>query len=193
MQILFFLTAVRLTLLLLQLRVLVWRTSILLLQLISPKETHISNVMYHFLNSKYVCVGSPTLNSKFLPTASSFLTHMAGLSPKNDHHIGFAFGSYGWSPLGPKMIQTELEAVEFTMPLPVHAIGWIPFDEDLDAFVLRSRTWLRLVNSCKYALHVVRGSSGFTARAVRGKYRRQTTQRVRCCCEHKAVCVDRMK
>ena len=79
--------------------------------------------MYHFLNSKYVCVGSPTLNSKFLPTASSFLTYMTGLSSKNDHRIGFAFGSYGWSPLGPKMIQTELETAEFTILLLVHAIG----------------------------------------------------------------------
>lgn len=102
-------------------------------QLIDLKETHISNVMYHFLDSKYVCVGSPTLNSKFLPTVSSFLTYMSGLSPKNDHRIGFAFGSYGWAPLGPKMVQAELEAAEFTMPLPVHAIGWIPSDEDLDA------------------------------------------------------------
>ena len=102
-------------------------------QLIDLKETHISNVMYHFLDSKYVCVGSPTLNSKFLPTVSSFLTYMSGLSPKNDHRIGFAFGSYGWAPLGPKMVQAELEAAEFTMPLPVHAIGWLPSDEDLDA------------------------------------------------------------
>ncbi len=61
------------------------------------------------------------------------LTYMSGLSPKNDHRIGFAFGSYGWAPLGPKMVQAELEAAEFTMPLPVHAIGWIPSDEDLDA------------------------------------------------------------
>ena len=76
-------------------------------QLCDLKETHVSNVMYHFLDSKYVCVGSPTLNSKFLPTVSAFLTYMTGLSPKNEHRIGFAFGSYGWAPLGPKMVEEE--------------------------------------------------------------------------------------
>ena len=64
---------------------------------------------------------------------------MIGLSPKNDHRIGFAFGSYGWAPLGPKIIQTELKAAEFTMPLPVHAIGWIPSDEDLDAVCAQAK------------------------------------------------------
>ena len=115
-----------------------------MLQLIDLKETHISNVMYHFLDSKYVCVGSPTLNSKFLPTVSSFLTYMVGLSPKNDHRIGFAFGSYGWTPLGPKMVQAELEAAEFTMPLPVHAIGWIPSDEDLDAVCAQAKDLVKV-------------------------------------------------
>ena len=100
--------------------------------------------MYHFLNSKYVCVGSLTLNSKFLPTAFSFLTYMTGLSPKNDHRIGFAFGSYGWTPLGPKMVQAELEAAEFTMPLSVHAIGWIPSDEDLDAVCAQAKDLVKV-------------------------------------------------
>ncbi len=58
--------------------------------------------MYRYAWIPNICVGSPTLNSKFLPTVSSFLTYMSGLSPKNDHRIGFAFGSYGWAPLGPK-------------------------------------------------------------------------------------------
>ncbi len=49
------------------------------MQLCDLKETHVSNVMYHFLDSKYVCVGSPTLNSKFLPTVSAFLTYMTGM------------------------------------------------------------------------------------------------------------------
>ena len=48
---------------------------------------------------------------------------MISFSPKNDHRIGFAFGFYGWAPLGPKIIQTELKAAEYTMPLPV---GFLP-------------------------------------------------------------------
>lgn len=101
-------------------------------QLCDLKETHVSNVMYHFLDSKYICVGSPTLNSKFLPTVSAFLTYMTGLSPKNEHRIGFAFGSYGWAPLGPKMVEEELEKAEFTLPYgKAYTIGWLPSEEDL--------------------------------------------------------------
>ena len=58
------------------------------------KENHISNVMDVFMDCRYVCVGSPTLNSQMLPTVAAFLTYMRGLSPKNDNRVGLAFGSY---------------------------------------------------------------------------------------------------
>ena len=42
------------------------------------------------------------------------------------------------------MVQAELEAAEFTMPLPVHAIGWIPSDEDLDAVCAQAKDLVKV-------------------------------------------------
>lgn len=100
-------------------------------QLMDLKENHISNVMEAFLDAKYVCVGSPTLNSQMLPTVSGFLTYMKGLSPKNDNRVGLAFGSYGWAPLGPNSVAKELEAAGFQLPEKTFAVNWIPSEDKL--------------------------------------------------------------
>ena len=86
-----------------------------------------------FLDCKYVCVGSPTLNSQMLPTVASFLTYMKGLSPKNDNRVGLAFGSYGWAPLGPNNVGKELEAAGFQLPEKTFAVNWIPGEGQLSA------------------------------------------------------------
>lgn len=100
-------------------------------QLIDVKSTHISDIMLYMCDAKYVAVGSPTLNSNMLPTVASFLTYMRGLSPKNEQHIGLAFGSYGWAPLGPKQVYAELENAKFQLPVPVVAQQWVPSEENL--------------------------------------------------------------
>lgn len=100
-------------------------------QLIDVKSTHISDIMLYMCDAKYVAVGSPTLNSNMLPTVASFLTYMRGLSPKNEHRIGLAFGSYGWAPLGPKQVYAELENAKFQLPVPVVAQQWVPSEENL--------------------------------------------------------------
>ncbi len=102
-------------------------------QLMDLKENHVSDVMTVFLDCKYVCVGSPTLNSQMLPTVASFLTYMKGLSPKNASRVGLAFGSYGWAPLGPNNVQKELEAAGFQLPEKAYAVNWIPDEDALDA------------------------------------------------------------
>ena len=101
-------------------------------KLMDLKVNHYSDVMTDFLDAKYVCVGSPTLNSQMLPTVAEFLTYMKGLSPKNAGRIGIPFGSYGWAPAGPKNVAAELEATGFDMPLGTLACNFIPSDEYLD-------------------------------------------------------------
>ena len=101
-------------------------------QLIDLKTTHISNIMPDLCDAKYVCVGSPTLNSNMLPNVAAFLTYMRGLSPNNGQRIGLAFGSYGWAPLGPKQVYEELERAKFNLPLPVITQQWVPTQEKLD-------------------------------------------------------------
>lgn len=100
-------------------------------QLVDVKSTHISDIMLYMCDAKYVAVGSPTLNSNMLPTVASFLTYMRGLSPKNEHRIGLAFGSYGWAPLGPKQVYAELENAKFQLPVPVVTQQWVPSAENL--------------------------------------------------------------
>ena len=100
-------------------------------QLIDLKNNHISDIMLWMCDAKYVAVGSPTLNSNMLPTVAAFLTYMRGLSPRNQQRIGLAFGSYGWSPLGPKQVYDEMVKDKFDMAAPVIAQQWIPSKEDL--------------------------------------------------------------
>ena len=102
-------------------------------QLVDLKTTHMSDIMLDLCDARYVCVGSPTLNSNMLPTVAAFLTYMRGLSPRNGQRIGLAFGSYGWAPLGPKQVQEELEKMQFNLPLPVVTEQWVPSEERLSA------------------------------------------------------------
>ncbi len=79
----------------------------------------VSEVMVDFLDAKYICVGSPTLNNELFPRVAAFLTYMKGLQPKNKK--AFAFGSYGWKPGVVNNIQAVFEA-----------LGWetvAPFEE----------------------------------------------------------------
>ena len=101
--------------------------------LIDLRVTHRSDVIAEFLDSKYVCVGSPTLNSQMLPDVAAFLTYMKGLSPQNGNRVGFAFGSYGWAPLGPNNVQKELEAAGFKLPEKAYAENWIPDEAHVQA------------------------------------------------------------
>lgn len=116
-------------------------------QLVDLKATHISDVMLYMCDAKYVAVGSPTLNSNMLPTVASFLTYMRGLSPKNEQRIGLAFGSYGWAPLGPKQVYTELENAKFQLPVPVVAQQWVPSAENLAELQATVRTMIEAARS----------------------------------------------
>jgi len=64
--------------------------------LLNLQNNHISDIMTEVIDAEYICVGSPTLNGRMLPTMSAFLTYLTGLSPKNRKSI--VFGSYGWGP-----------------------------------------------------------------------------------------------
>lgn len=100
-------------------------------RLMDLKENHYSDVMTAFMNAKYICIGSPTLNSQMLPTVAEFMTYMKGLSPKNGERIGIAFGSYGWAALGPKNVAKEMESVGFKLPLGTLTCNWIPSEDYL--------------------------------------------------------------
>ncbi len=82
-------------------------------QLFNLQNTHISDIMTQLLTAKYICVGSPTLNSSILPTVAGFLAYMKGLAPKD--RIGLAFGSYGWGAQSIDIVEDTLKSCDFQM------------------------------------------------------------------------------
>ena len=95
------------------------------------RSCHRSDIMTEVLDAGAVIVGSPTLNNGLFPTVSDFLTYMKGLKPKNK--IGAAFGSYGWSGEGVKLINKELQAMNFEMIDPGVRIRYVPDAQGIEA------------------------------------------------------------
>lgn len=93
---------------------------------------HISNIMAEVLTSKYICVGSSTLNNGLLPSVASFLTYLKGLAPKN--RVGIAFGSYGWGGQSISEIESMLESCNFTVPVKGLKIQYIPREAEIEEF-----------------------------------------------------------
>ncbi|HON31999.1 MAG TPA: FprA family A-type flavoprotein [Candidatus Syntrophosphaera thermopropionivorans] len=94
--------------------------------------THISDIMTEVMDAKYICVGSPTINSSILPTVAAFMSYLQCLAPKD--RIGLAFGSYGWSgqsvPMLHKMLGDD-SGCGFKMLEPVK-VQFIPDEEILN-------------------------------------------------------------
>lgn len=91
---------------------------------------HISDIMAELLETKYIAIGSPTLNNNMLPTVAGFLSYMKGLGAKN--RIGMAFGSYGWSGQSAPLIQEFLQGLNWELPLDPQRSIYIPNTEFLE-------------------------------------------------------------
>ncbi len=104
-------------------------------EIINLQKTHISDVMTYILESKYICVGSPTLNNNMLPTVGGFLTYLKGLAPKN--RIGLAFGSYGWSGQSIGLINNILRETGLETKKMLK-YQYIPSEEDLEQIALEA-------------------------------------------------------
>ncbi len=92
---------------------------------------HRSDIMTEVLDAGAVIIGSPTLNNSLFPTLSDFMTYMKGLKPKNK--IGAAFGSYGWSGEAVKLINQELEEMNFEIIDPGLKTLYVPEEKDIEA------------------------------------------------------------
>lgn len=94
------------------------------------KANHPSNILPELLTSKYIAVGSPTLNNQMMPTVASFLCYLKGLSPKDRE--AFAFGSYGWGGQSICLIEQELKACGFHIAMDGVSINYLPSKQQLD-------------------------------------------------------------
>lgn len=99
-------------------------------KLLDLKAYHISDIMAMLLSSKYIVVGSPTINNSMMPTVAAFLTYMKGLAPKN--RLGFAFGSYGWSGQSIGLVEDVLKDCGIELMMDKKRIPYIPTKEQLN-------------------------------------------------------------
>jgi len=93
------------------------------------KVTHRSDVVTEALDSKALIFGSSTLNNGILPKMADVLTYLKGLKPGNK--IGAAFGSYGWSGEGVKIINGYLEQMKVELVDPGLRVKFIPDHDNL--------------------------------------------------------------
>ena len=98
-------------------------------RVMSLKCNHHSHVMTELARCGAVLAGSPTHNNGVLPAMAAMLTYMKGLRPKN--RVGGAFGSYGWSGEGPKIVHEWLASMGMEMPAPFVKTQWTPGHESL--------------------------------------------------------------
>lgn len=112
------------------------------------KQYHHSAVMTEVGRCGAVLAGSPTHNNTILPLMAATLTYMKGLRPKN--RVGGAFGSYGWSGEGAKVIHEWLESMGMDMPAAPVKCAWKPGHEGLRAaFDLGVAVGQALIKKCE--------------------------------------------
>ena len=97
-------------------------------RLMSLQDNHISDIMTELLDTRILCVGSPTLNNNMLPTVAAFLTYLKGLSPGGREAL--AFGSYGWGGQSVALVEKELEAAGMTL-MDSFRINYVPDETQL--------------------------------------------------------------
>ena len=94
------------------------------------KANPMSDIVTDIFKSKYLAVGSPTINNQMMPTIAKILCYLKGLRPLN--HKGFAFGSYGWGGQSIAMVEDELKAAGVEIILDKIRIANLPTKEQLD-------------------------------------------------------------
>jgi flavorubredoxin len=97
--------------------------------LLHLSHTHISDIMTHLADARYICVGSPTLNNGIMPTVAAFLTYLKGLAPKK--RVGLAFGSYGWGGQSVGLVEETLKVSGCDTMLGKIAVNYVPGDDAL--------------------------------------------------------------
>ena len=88
-----------------------------------------NDVLTEIFQAGAVIIGSPTLNNGLLPTIMPVLEDLRGLKFQNK--IGAAFGSYGWSGEGIKVIEEHLGRCKIPVAAPGVRAKWQPKPEDL--------------------------------------------------------------
>ncbi len=114
-------------------------------QLFDVAESDRTEVIYALFSAKGYLFGSSNHDSGLLPNMVAFLDFLKGLKPKN--RIGAAFGSYGWSGLAVKQLETILQETGIEQKQPSLAIQYAPDAEGLERCYQFGRAFARLVKA----------------------------------------------
>lgn len=93
------------------------------------KKYHISDIMTDLIDSKYICVGSPTLNNTLMPTVAAFMYYLKGLRPQN--RIAIPFGSYGWAGQSLRELEDIFKFLKYQI-LETVKFEYVPKEDDLN-------------------------------------------------------------
>jgi flavorubredoxin len=102
-------------------------------QVMDLRYTHRSDVMTEVLDARALVCGSPTLNNGMLPRMADMLHYIRGLRPENK--IGAAFGSFGWSGEGVRMVAKALEEMKVQVMDPGVKVQYVPDEQALQECV----------------------------------------------------------
>lgn len=94
------------------------------------QTNHISDILKDILTSRFILLGSPTLNNGYMPSMGGLLTYLEGLAPKK--RIGMAFGSYGWGGQAVGKLEKFMVNMEWDLPLEGLNINYVPTHDDLE-------------------------------------------------------------
>ena len=97
-------------------------------KLMKLRQWHRSDIMAEIIDSKAVCIGSPTLHRNMFPTVADLLCYMKGL--KSQKKVGAAFGSYGWSGEAMQLVSDDLKAIGLDVIEPGVRAQYLPGAED---------------------------------------------------------------
>jgi Uncharacterized flavoproteins len=87
-----------------------------------------NEIMVEVFRSKAVCVGSPTVINDVLAGVQGWMTFLKSLKFKNKKAA--AFGCYGWSGEGVKILQDRLKDAGFDVIEENVKSNWNPMEED---------------------------------------------------------------
>lgn len=90
-----------------------------------------NDIITELFKSKAILMGSSTINNGILSSTASLLEMVKGLKFKNKKAA--AFGSYGWSGEGVKLIEEQLKASGFELPVAGIKLLWKPDQAALKA------------------------------------------------------------
>jgi flavorubredoxin len=112
-------------------------------QVMDLRCSHRSDVVAQLLDASAVLCGSSTLNNGMLPRMADLLHYVRGLKPQNK--IGAAFGSFGWSGEGVRMVEQALQEMRFEMACQAIKAQYVPDARALEQCVEMGRAVGRLV------------------------------------------------